>query len=138
LGLDSARPFGEQRGGNRIFEDPSRVVGVRDYIAGDPLKRIDWNATARVGRLQSRLYEPSRTQAVVVALNIPTFARTWQGSDPVLLERGISVAASLARAAFEDGHALGMLANGSFPDADRPIRIGAGSSPDQLNRVLEA
>jgi hypothetical protein len=25
-----------------------------------------------------------------------------------------------------------------LPDADRPIRIGAGSRPDQLNRILEA
>ena len=62
LGLGSARPFGEQRGGHRIYEDPLRVIGVRDYVPGDPLKRVDWKATARVGRLQSRLYEPSRTQ----------------------------------------------------------------------------
>jgi len=41
LGLESARPFGELRGGNRIFEDPSRVVGVRDYQPGDPMKRIE-------------------------------------------------------------------------------------------------
>lgn len=138
LGLDSARPFGEQRGGNRLFEDPSRVVGVRDYLPGDPMKRIDWNATARVGRMQSRLYEPSRTQAIVVALNIQTYEQVWQGSDPVLLERGVTVAASIARWAFEAGSALGLRANGSFPDADRPIRIGAGSRPDQLLRVLEA
>lgn len=138
LGLDSARPFGDRRGGNPIFEDPSRVVGVRDYQPGDPLRRIDWKSTARAQRLQARLYEPSRSFSVVIALNIPTFEQTWQGSDPVLLERGVSVAASLARAAVEAGYAVGLIANGSFPDADRPIRIGAGSRPDQLNRILEA
>ncbi len=37
LGFDSARPFGEQRGGARIYEDPSRVIGVRDYQPGDPM-----------------------------------------------------------------------------------------------------
>ena len=138
LGLDSARPFGDWRGGNRIFEDPSRVIGVRDYQPGDPMKRIDWAATARTGRLQARLYEPSREQSVVIALNIPTFEQTWHGSDPVLLERGVAVAASLARWAAEGGSALGLIANGSFPDADRTIRIGAGRRPDRLNRVLEA
>ncbi len=138
LGLDSARPFGEARGGNRIFEDPSRVIGVRDYMPGDPMKRIDWYATARTGRMQSRLYEPSREQSVVIALNIPTFEQTWHGSDPVLLERGVSVAASIARWAAEGGAALGLVANGSFPDADRTIRIGAGRRPDRLNVVLEA
>lgn len=138
LGLDSARPFGELRGGNRIYEDPSRVVGVRDYQPGDPMKRIDWNATARVQRLQSRLYEPSRAQSIVVALNVGTFARSWQGTDPVVLERGVSVAASVARWAYEADLAVGVIANGAFPGQGRPIRIGAGRHPEQLNRVLEA
>ncbi|MEX2228317.1 MAG: DUF58 domain-containing protein [Dehalococcoidia bacterium] len=138
LGLDSARPFGEHRGGNRMYEDPSRVIGIRDYQPGDTMRRIDWKATARTGRLHSRIYEPSRTQSVIVALNIPTFEQQWQGSDPLLLERGVSLAASLARAAYEEGSAIGLIANGSFPDADRPIRIGASSHPQQLNRVLEA
>jgi uncharacterized protein (DUF58 family) len=138
LGLTSARPFGERAGGQRIFEDPVRVVGVRDYIPGDPLKRVDWNATARVGRLQSRVYEPSRSQSVVIALNITTMEHTWQGFDPLVLERSVVVAASIARDAFEQHASLGLVANGSFPDADRPIRIGAGRRPDQLVRVLEA
>ena len=138
LGFDSARPFGDRRGGARIYEDPSRVVGVRDYQPGDPMKRIDWHATVRLGRMQSRLYEPSRAQAMVIALNIPTFDYSWQGSDPVLLERGVSVAASVASWAVESGSAVGLIANGSFPDADRTIHIGAGRRPDQLNRVLEA
>jgi uncharacterized protein (DUF58 family) len=138
LGIVSARPFGERAGGRRIFEDPARVVGVRDYLPGDPLKRVDWNATARIGRLQSRLYEPSRTQALIVALNVSTMEQSWLGFDPVLLERNVVVAASIARWAFEDHSAIGLVANGSFPDADRAIRIGAGSRSDQLVRVLEA
>ena len=138
LGLDSARPFGELRGGNRIYEDPSRVVGVRDYQPGDPMKRIDWNATARVQRLQSRLYEPSRAQSIVIALNVGTFERSWHGSDPIVLERGVSVAASVARWAYEADLAVGVIANGAFPGQGRPIRLGAGRHPDRLNRVLEA
>lgn len=138
LGLDSERPFGDRRGGNRIFEDPSRVVGVRDYLPGDPLKRVDWNATARSGRLQSRLYEPSRTLSTVVALNITTMEHSWEGYIPLLLERNISVAASIARHVAEGGEAVGLIANGAFPDSDRPIRLGASSHPDQLVHILEA
>ena len=137
LGLLSARPFGDHAGGKPIFEDPLRVIGVRDYTSGDPLKRVDWKATARLGRLQSRLYQPSREQAVVVGLNITTRRHTWEGFDPVLLERGVSVAASIARAVFDDGSAVGLIANGAFPDADRPLRIGASRRPDQLSDILE-
>ena len=138
LGLASARPFGEHRGGSRIFPDPIRVVGVRDYIPGDPLKQIDWNATARAQRLQSRLYEPSREHAVIVAVDVMTLEHTWEGSDPVLLERAVVVAASIARDAFERKAAIGLLSNGALPDADQPVRIGPGRRPDQLARVLEA
>ena len=138
LGIGSMRPFGELAGGQRIFEDPVRVVGVREYMPGDPLKRIDWSATARSGRLQSRIYEPSRTQSLVVALNVATMEQAWLGFDPLLLERNVTVAASVARWAFEAGAAIGLVANGSFPDADRPIRIGGGRRPDQLALVLEA
>ncbi len=136
LGLTSARPFGEHAGGKRIFEDPMRVIGVRDYSPGDPLKRVDWKATARVGRLQSRLYQPSHEQSVVVALNITTLEQTWEGFDPVLLERTVSVAASVAQGLFERGSAIGLIANGSYPNADRPLRIGANRRPDQLSQIL--
>ena len=138
LGLASARPFGERRGGPRIFPDPARVVGVRDYVPGDPLKQIDWNATARAGRPQSRLYEPSREHAVVVALDVMTFGHTWEGTVPVLLERGVTVAASILRDAFESRAAIGLIANGALPEADRAVRLGVGRRPDQLARVLEA
>ncbi len=138
LGFDSTRPFGDLRGGNRIFEDPTRVAGVRDYEPGDAMRRIDWYATSRVGRLQSRIYEPSRSQALVIAMNIPTDPEIWRGPDPVLLERGVSLAASIARWACEHHFAVGLVATGSFPDAPRTIRIGAGNRPDQLNVILEA
>lgn len=136
LGLTSARPFGEHAGGKRIFEDPMRVIGVRDYSPGDPLKRVDWKATARLGRLQSRLYQPSHEQSVVVALNITTLEQTWEGFDPVLLERTVSVAASVAQGLFERGSAVGLVANGSYPNADRPLRVGANRRSGQLAEIL--
>ena len=138
LGFDSARPFGELPGGNRIYEDPSRIVGVRDYQSSDPMKRIDWNATARVQRLQSRLYEPSRAQSIVIAFNVGTLKRSWEGSDPIVLDRGVSVAASIARWACDTDLAVGLIANGAFPGQGRPIHLGVGRHPDRLNRLLEA
>src|SRR5262249_9211893 len=119
LGLPTRRPFGEERGGSRIFEDPNRLVGIRDYRVGDPLKRTDWKATARRGELQSRVYEPSSALHLLVALNVSTLEYVWEGYDPVRLERAISVAGSVARWAFEHRYAVGLLANSSFPGADR-------------------
>lgn len=138
LGLPSRRPFGERKGGNRIFEDPLRISGLREYRPGDPLRRIDWKATARHGDLQSRVYEPSATQQLYLMVNIDTMLHPWEGYLRDELERIVSVSASLAVWAAGARYAVGLLANGAFPDADRPIRLAPSRSREQLTRVLEA
>jgi uncharacterized protein (DUF58 family) len=138
LGLPTARPLGERKGHQSIFQDPLRIAGVRDYQPNDPVRRIDWKATARRGQLQSRVYEPSTTQHLIVALNVDTFEHSWLGHIPELLEANVVVAASIARWAYEARYAAGLLANGSLPGSDQPISIAPGRAPDQLARILEA
>jgi uncharacterized protein (DUF58 family) len=138
LGLPADRPFGDRKGRNRLFEDPLRISGTRDYRPGDPLKRIDWKATARSGELQARVYEPSATQQLYILVNIDTMEHVWEGYLRDDLERTVSTAASVAVWAAGQRFAVGILANGSFPDADRPIRLAPSRSPDQLTRLLEA
>ncbi|MEX0786448.1 MAG: DUF58 domain-containing protein [Dehalococcoidia bacterium] len=138
LGLPAARPLGERKGRERIFEDPLRIAGLRDYEPGDPIRRIDWKATARRGTMQSRVYEPSTTQQLLVALNVDTLEHTWQGFIPEQLEAAIVVAASLARWATDERYAVGLIANASLSESDRPIAIAPGRAPDQLSRILEA
>ena len=138
LGLPADRPFGERKGGNPLFEDPLRIAGLRDYRPGDPLRRIDWKATARNGELQSRVYEPSATQQLYILVNIDTMSHAWEGYLRDDLERTVSVAASLAVWGAGARYAVGLLANGAFPDADRPIRLAPSRSREQLTRILEA
>ena len=138
MGLPPERPFGELKGRERIFEDPARIAGVRDYHPGDPLRRIDWKATARTQALQSKVYEPSSTLHMLVALNVNTMASSWLGYLPPLLEELLSVTGSVARYGFDAGYAIGLVANGSYMDSDRPMRVPVGRRNDQLMRVLEA
>jgi uncharacterized protein (DUF58 family) len=138
LGLPADRPFGERRGRNPIFEDPIRVAGLREYRPGDPLKRIDWKATARTGELQSRVYEPSSTQQLYLMVNIDTMEHPWEGYLKDELERIVSTSASIAVWAAGVKYSVGLLANGAFPDADRPIRLPPSRSRDQLSRILDA
>lgn len=138
LGFPSDRPFGERKGGNRVFEDPLRIAGLREFRPGDPLRRIDWKATARSGDLRSRVYEPSATQQLYVMVNIDTMEHSWEGYLKDELERIVSVTASVAAWAAGARYAVGLLANGAFPDADRPIRLPPSRSRDQLTRILES
>lgn len=44
--VSSRRPIGEIRITHRLFEDPTRISGVRAYQPGDPINRVHWRATA--------------------------------------------------------------------------------------------
>jgi uncharacterized protein (DUF58 family) len=138
LALPAMRPYGDAPRGVPVFEDPSRVAGIRDYRPGDSLRRVDWNATARLGKMQSRVYEPTSSQHLLVCLNTQTVTPSWSGWISALLERSITVAASLARDAYDRRYSVGLLANSTVPDADRSIRIAPGRRPEQFIRMLEA
>jgi len=137
LGLPAKEPFGKQRARRRLFEDPSRTMGARDFQPGDSFRHVHWPATARRQQLQARVYEPTTTLTAVICLNVATLARPWEGILPELLERAIVVAASLAAHAAETRYAVGFISNGAMPRSDRAIRIKPGRNPDQLMHILE-
>src|SRR6185437_10580792 len=86
------------RSANRvILTDPSRTIGVRSYQVGDPLRHVEWRASARSRDLQVRIFEPTTdlTMAIFLNFRVPSF--TWTAEDAPELEFCISLAASLAR-----------------------------------------
>jgi uncharacterized protein (DUF58 family) len=138
LGFPPKEPLGETKANWRVFEDPSRAVGIRDHQPQDSFRHIHWKATARRQDLQVKVYEPTTTHNLVVFLNVATFARYWEGIKPLLLEQAISVAASIACHAVDQRYILGLLANGTIPHSDQPIKVLPSRRPDQLARILEA
>ena len=138
LGLPLYRPYGESSGGQPLFEDPSRLKGLRDYRAGDSLKRVDWKATARHQKLRSRIYDPSSNPQVVIALNVTTVPPPYRGTVAEIFEQAISVAVTLATAYADERLPFGLISNCSYPEEDSTIRVPAGRSDRQLLMVLEA
>ncbi len=137
LGIPAKEPFGNVRTRRRLFEDPSRIMGARDYQPQDGFRHIHWKATARHNQLQTKVYEPTVAPKIVICLNIATFAQPWQGIRPDLLEHAIVVAASLASHGVEAKCSVGLLVNGAMPHADQSLRVLPGRSPTQLARILE-
>lgn len=138
LGFPLHDPLGDRRVKRRLFEDPSRVIGIRDHQPRDTFRDIHWKATARAGQLQSKIYEPTRGINVVFAVNIASFEHFWRGVWPDMMEYTLSVAASLANWAAEQDYAFGLVCNGAYARADQPVRIPPGRRSNQLRMVLEA
>ncbi|QBD77496.1 DUF58 domain-containing protein [Ktedonosporobacter rubrisoli] len=111
LGFASLHPFGDYTSRRRLVEDPLRFAGVRDYQIDDDPRRIHWKASARAGHLQSKMYEPSSLHRLLVLLDGWNFARDLRKADPELQEFTLSVAASLAVWALQEGYMTGLLTN---------------------------
>lgn len=109
--LASRRPIGEIKMTHRLFEDPTRVAGVREYQRGDALNRIHWKATARTGKLHSRIFDPSTVAGATLLLDFHRDMYPLQG-EPHRSELGITTAASLANALCQMGQQIGLITNG--------------------------
>ena len=109
--LASRRPIGEVRMTHRLFEDPTRIAGVRAYQEGDPLRRVHWAATARTGKLQSKVYEPSTVAGATVVLDMHKDSNPRR-HEPVRSELAVTSAASLASAVYQMGQQIGLITNG--------------------------
>ncbi len=109
--LPARYPFGDRRAPRRLLEDPSRVIGVRDYSYGDDLRRVHWKATARTMQLQSKIYEATTTYTLVMFLNVATQLDAHFGVHPELQELAICAAASVTDWALNEGYSVGLYAN---------------------------
>jgi len=138
LALPPENPFGDQRSRRRLFEDPNRPMGVREYHPEDGFRRVHWPATARTGELQVKVYQPTSAQVMVLCLNVSTYHRYWEGVYPALLEHMLSMAATLVNQGFEHGYRVGLISNGCLSNSDQPFRIPPGRSPQQLSHLLQA
>ena len=139
LGLPSQLPFGDLPSRQRIFEDPSRFFGVRDYVPGDSLRRINWKSSARAGRLQFKRFQPAIALHTVILLNLNDEAYSLRGR-AAGGEMGIIVAASIAAHLIERRQQVGLALLGCDPVTEYTGLqvISPAHGRDHLMRMLEA
>jgi len=163
--IASQRPIGEVRMSHRLYEDPTRIAGVRRYEPGDALNRVHWRATARTGVLHSKVYEPSCVAGATLVMDFHTAAYDPH-QEPFRSELAVTAAASIANALYEMGQQVGLVTNGRDA-ADRirqegwdydirsrkaarraaemldhsnrlqPVAVETRRGPEQLMRILE-
>ncbi|MCZ8513490.1 DUF58 domain-containing protein [Paenibacillus filicis] len=122
-----------------IVEDPFLIAGVREYRSGDPLKGVNWKASARTGRLQVHQYDYTAQDRLMIYLNVEDHDKMWhQVNDEALFERGIEWAAALAGQALEQGTEAGFGTNAYSVDTPKePVKIEPGSGGGQWSLLQE-
>jgi uncharacterized protein (DUF58 family) len=95
LGLPTRSPLVALPAQSPLFEDPARIMGVRDYQPGDSPRRIHWTATASTGRLLVKQYQPAIARETLICLDMDQ-EDYERGQRYTATELAIVVAASIA------------------------------------------
>lgn len=138
LGIPSQQFFGDIRLKRHLFQDPVLTAGVRDYHSGDSLKRIHWKSTARLGKLQTKVYEPTTTVDISIFLDVRTLRAPLWGSVYQLQELGIIAVASISRHALKEGFRVGLYVNQVTRFSRGMVRVPHSQHADQLLHILQA
>lgn len=107
-------------------------LGLRNYVAGDSLRRIHWHASAHFDTLIVRRLEAATSRGWLIYVDLDSFAQAGRGQHSTL-ELSIVLAASLAVRGLKESRKVGLvLAGPQF------IWLEPSSDPAQGWRILRA
>ena len=116
---------------SEVQRETTQFNGIREYIHGDPLSRIHWNASARTGTWKSKEYEKESLPRMLIVLDT---ASHYQSREQ--FETAVSTAASLLDYAQRTDLPIGLLT--TEPD-DYWLSPGRGKVMYEklLNRLID-
>jgi len=103
---------GMMRANRRSTEPTPNVTSVRQYIPGDPLRRIHWLTTARRDELYVKDYDREPAGDLWILLDLQQAVQAGSG-EVSTEEYGVTLAASLAAAMLRQNRAVGFLSDGA-------------------------
>lgn len=115
---------------NRVSEDRTSVIGVRDYMHGDRLSQIHWKATAKGMGLKTKEFELQTSNDFMFFLDRRTLHYGMERHP--LFERAVSLTASLSRYALNRRFTAGLVSYGK----DRYV-LPPARHPDTLITIYE-
>ena len=104
--------LGEAQSRRKYMEDPFAFVQIREYTPADPMRTVNWKASARTGKLMVNTFSSVLNEQIFLYLDVEDQDVVPQEK---LVEEGISAAATLVSAL--QGRALDVgLAVNACPD----------------------
>jgi len=115
-----------------IIEDPAWYEGTREYVGNRPARTIHWKASARLGKLQEKIFEPTSHQKIFFLFEGLGFRRA---EDRRGFERALEVLAALAGRFAESGASFGIATDCAVKGFPAILPVGRG--PEHLGMLLE-
>jgi uncharacterized protein (DUF58 family) len=125
--IEMEKRIKRQRGQGREFE------GLREYRAGDEFRDISWSATARRGKLITKVHQLERSQTLWLVLDAGRLLRA-RANGLTKLDYAVNAALSLAQVGLYSGDRVGLLAYGRKPQR----RVAPGQGSAHLRELIES
>ncbi len=108
-------------------EDPFAFKGIRDYTGTDPMRKVNWKASAKTGTLKVNQYYDNSSRLLTIFLNVSQKGILKQDD---LVEESIRVARSFLEWFIQRGIPIRIFSNGvdKLTGEELSIREGAGLS----------
>lgn len=127
-----------------LFEDPTRIRGIREYRRGDAFKNIHWKSSARTGELRTKIYDPVMESGATLVLDF--HEDSWAHENYSYnksrhmppTEVAIEAACSIARYLTDGGWKVGLFSNGRDPLGLPGITVGEAKATNSLRVAIDA
>lgn len=103
------RLLGTQQCARRLYEDPFAFRTIRGYTTDDPMKSINWKASAKTGVLMVNTFDSVQSQKAMIFLDVED---TGILKYEELVEESIALAASVIRRLLRQNTEVGFAYNG--------------------------
>lgn len=117
------------------YEDPFEFRGIRPYDIHDPVKDINWKASARTGGLKVNQHNYTASQKVTILLNLYSDSN-WKYEK--LYEESIRIAAAFSNGCIAKGIPVSLISNGTDCISREPVHIHSGSGESHRITILKS
>ncbi|MBZ9689169.1 DUF58 domain-containing protein [Clostridium estertheticum] len=120
-----------------IHQDPLYIKGIREYNVEDRMKDIHWKSSLKMDKLMVKEYDFTSERELTIIVNGQCGEPYWGSIQPVIIENGITVAASLASIAIKEGVASGMWTNCQLMGIQTKISSEVSPDINALRKIME-
>ena len=119
---------------NSAFEDPFEFRGIRPYQQYDPMKAVNWKASAKTGELMVNVHDYTASRQVTIFLNLADDS-SWHSER--LFENAIRLAASYAELLLAEGIPVQLITNGIDAMTKQTLVLPAGAGTHHIRTLKE-
>lgn len=120
-----------------IIDDPTMMIGHREYTRGDSFKSISWKRTAKERRLMVNKHDYTSDKKFMVLLNLDELEDIWSKKVGHKIEKAIEACAFIAEDLVSQGIPTGFATNALYGGRRENDILEPSAGNSQIREILD-